>query len=273
MSVVQTEAPEGRSAASRAEGSPRALRLIVCDWNGTLFREELEQTFFFGLCRRAVWRAVRRFNVRAMARLALRGMRCLAHYLAARRHPRLVTHHIGCIMALLEPDVLHGLTRDELAAYTQSYAQRIQGHLDRRLLDPLAAAREESGVRLGVISAGCREGIAAALAAEGTPFNFIEANEFTMDGDVTDSFDFALADNKHAVLVGLLALRNVDPAGVMFIGDSPQDEECLRAVGYPVVSFFASDSRKRQLAADCGAFVPADQADFARYLAAAINPK
>jgi len=266
MTVVRTAEPVGSGAAAPRQ----ALRLVVCDWNGTLFSEELEETFFFGLCRRAVWRAVRTFDVRAMMRLAFRGVQCCAHYFAARRNPRLVPHHIGCIMDLLEPDVLHGLTRDELADYASRYAHRIQGRLDRRLLDPLAKVRDEAGVRLGVISAGCREGIAAALAEEGTPFNFIEANEFTMDGDVTDSFDFALADNKHDVLMGLLALRDIDPDSVMFIGDSPQDETCLRAVGYPVVSFFATETRKRQLAADCGAFVPADEADFARHLAAAL---
>jgi len=266
---VQPAATQVRAAAP--DIVPRALKLVVCDWNGTLFSEELEQTFFFGLCLRAVWRAVSMLNFQAMARPTFRGVGCFAHYFAARRHPRLVPHHISCIMDLLEPDVLHGLTRDELADYTRRYAQRIQGDLDRKLLDPLAKIRAEGRIRLGIISAGCREGIRAALEAEGTPFDFVEANEFTMDGEVTDSFDFAMADNKCDVLTGLLALRGIDPGAVMFIGDSPQDEDCLRAVGYPVVSFFASDARKRQLAADCGAFVPADEADFTRHLAAAVN--
>ena len=247
------------------------LRMIVCDWNGTLFSEELEETFFFGLCRRAAWRALRRLNLPALTRLGVHGILCVGHYLAARCNPRRVPHHIGEIMKLLSRDVLRGLSRDELADYCTQYAHRIQRHLDRRLLDPLAKVRAESPVRLGIISAGCREGIAAALEAEGTPFDFIVANEFTMAGGVTASFEFALAENKLDVLSALLVERGIDPAAVMFIGDSPQDEACLRAVGYPVVSFNATDARKRQLAADCGAFVPADQADFTRHLATAIG--
>ena len=250
---------------------PEPLRMIVCDWNGTLFTEELEETFFFGLCRRAAWRALRRMNLPALTRLAVHGILCFGHYFAARGNPRRVPHHIGAIMKLLSRDVLRGLSRDELADYCTRYARRIQPRLDRRLLDPLAKVRAESPVRLGIISAGCREGIAAALEEECTPFDFIAANGFTMAGDVTASFDFALTENKLDVLTALLAERQIAPAAVMFIGDSPQDEACLRAVGYPVVSFYATAARKRQLAADCGAFAPADQADFARHLAAAVG--
>ena len=248
------------------------LQMVVCDWNGTLFRDRLEETFFFGLCQRAVWRLLKRLDVIALTRVGMCGLRCFGHYLVARRRPRQVPYHIGRIMRRLNRDVLRGLSRDELADYTRRYARRIQRKLDRRLLDPLMALRAESRVTLGMISSGCREGITAALAEVGAEFDVVLANEFIMDGDVTASFEFALADDKHDALVRMLAERNIPPAAVMFIGDSPQDEHCLREVGYPVVSFFADDSRKQQLADDCGAFVPADQAHFERHLHEALNP-
>ena len=247
------------------------LQMIVCDWNGTLFRDRLEETFFFGLCHRALRRSLGRFDLVGLAKLGLCGMRCFMHYLVSRRRPRRVPYHIGRIMRLLNRDVLRGVPRDELDAYTRRYARRIQGKLDRRLLDPIVAVRAERPVTLGIISSGCREGITAALAMAGVEFDFVLANEFRMAGDVTESFDFAMADDKHEALVRMLAERNVPSAGVMFIGDSPQDEHCLGEVGYPVVSFFADDSRKQQLAEDCGAFIPADQGDFSRHLDQALR--
>jgi len=248
------------------------LQMVVCDWNGTLFRDRLEETFFFGLCRRAVWRLFRRCNVIGLARLAMCGLRCFGHYLVARRRPRQVPYHIGRIMRHLNRDVLRGLSAEELAAYAARYARRIQPRLDRRLLDPLMAARAESQIMLGVLSSGCREGIVAALAETGAECDVVAANTFTMDADVTVAFKFALTDDKHEALAGMLAERNIPPGAVMFIGDSPQDEHCLCGVGYPVVSFFADDSRKQQLARDCGAFIPVDQAHFERHLREAMGP-
>lgn len=258
-------------APARGPGPQQALRLIVCDWNGTLLRDKLEETFFFGLSRRAVWRALRGLDVPALFRLGVHGLQCLGHYLAARWNPRHVPEHIGRIMDLLNRDVFSGLRRDELADYTRRYARRIQGRLDRRLLEPLMALDRDGAVALGIISAGCREGITAALDEARAPFDFVIANEFRMAGEVTEFFDFALAGDKRDVLLGVLAERNVPPESVMFIGDSPQDEQCLAVVGYPVVSFFANGARKRQLAADCGAFVPADRADLSRHIASALS--
>ena len=245
--------------------------MIVCDWNGTLFSERLEETFFLGLCRRATWRAVKRVNLVALARLAICGMRCFGHYLLARRYPRRVPYHIGRIMDLLNRNVLGGLAREELDDYARRYARRIQSRLDRRLLDPLAAVRAESQVILGVISSGCREGITAALADAGAGFDFVRANAFRMEAGAATEFEFTHAADKHEELDRVLAEWDVPRESVMFIGDSPQDEQCLREVGYPVVSFFAAGARRQQLAEDCGAFVPADQEDFRRHIDAALS--
>ena len=60
------------------------LRMIVCDWNGTLFRDPLEERFFFGLCRLAFYKAVRSGSLRNISSLIMRGLwwvsRQLSHW-------------------------------------------------------------------------------------------------------------------------------------------------------------------------------------------------
>jgi phosphoserine phosphatase len=247
------------------------LRMVICDWNGTLFADTLEEAFFFGLCRRAFFQAVRRADARKAARLGALGVRCYRQYLLARRDPQHVPRYIARIVGLLDADVFSGLTREDVTTYARGYARRIQRGLDRRLLEPLRALRAEVGVPLGVISAGCRAGIEAALAEAGAAFDFVIANEFRWAGDVTAGFEFRIADDKHERLDRFLAGAGIDPADVMYIGDSPQDEACFDLVGLPVLSFRATEEHKRRFARDCGAFAPASRAEFEAYLRQAAS--
>ena len=243
------------------------LRMILCDWNGTLFRDTLEEAYFVGLCRRAVFRAARRGRLGRLARLTAAGARCYLQYAAARLRPSETMPRIGRIIELLNPVVFRGLTAGELAAYDAEYARRVQPKLDRRLLDPLWATHRRCGAEMGVLSAGCRAGIAAALRAAGCEVNLILANEFRMDGDVVAGFDFALTSNKADALEALLAERGVAPEDVLYVGDGEHDEQCLRLVGYPVVSFYATRTARRQLTENCGAFAPTTREQLERHLA------
>jgi len=247
------------------------LKMVVCDWNGTVFRERYEETFSFGLCRRAFRRALWRGNIRKLTRLSDLAVRCYRLYRAAKRDPDRTIEYIAKIIDLLNDDVFAGLSRAELDRYVRRYARKVRRRLDRRLLEPLMAVAAEAGLRTGVLSSGCREAIEATLAGAGYRFDFITANAFGMDGDVTASLEFAVADNKSDLLTALLAERNIDPADVMYIGDSPQDEACFRLVGMPVVSFWARDVHKARFRRTCRAFVPTDQADFNRHLRAAAG--
>jgi phosphoserine phosphatase len=242
------------------------LRMIVCDWNGTLFREPLEKTFFVGLCGRALWRAVRAADGRKVRRLIRLGTRCVGLYCAAKRDPERATEHIARVVDLLNPDVFRGLGREELEAYIRRHARRVRSGLDSRLLEPLRAVVSRTGAAMGVISSACGSAVEAALREAGHRLDFVLANEFRMDGSETASFDFTIATNKLDVLSGFLAERNVDPGEVMYVGDSPQDEACLRHVGMPVVSFWATPAHKQRFSRTCGAFVPADRAAFEEYL-------
>ena len=247
------------------------LRLILCDWNGTIFRDTLEETFFFGLCRRAMLGAIARADVRKVARLLAAGRRCWREYRLARRRPDDVPLHIARIVEMLNADVFRGLTRADLASYARSYARQIQPRIDRRLLGPLRAASDARAVPIGVVSAGCRQGIEAALAAAGAPFDFVVANDFRWNGDVTAGFEFTISDNKRKVLEWVLETHGVGADEVMDVGDSPQDEQCFRMVGVPVVSFYAAAAHRRRFARDCGALVPADQEAFEDILRRAMD--
>ena len=249
------------------------LRLVVSDWNGTLLREKLEETFFLGLCRRAVVRSLKRLELRRLFRIILAGMRGYVEYRGARRSPSRVPHHITRVVELLNPLVFRGLTQQELEDYTAAYARRAQPMLDPRMVAPLELARQRFSLRVGVMSSGCRSGIEATMNMAGYPVDFICANDFWWDGDRTGGFRFNLTDNKLELLDLVLAEHKVDPADVMYIGDGPMDAECFGRVGWPVASFFASHRQKSQFAREYGAFVPTSQADFQKHLFAACAGK
>ena len=247
------------------------LRLIVCDWNGTLFRDTLEEAYFVGLCRRVLWRSLWPLRVRKAASIAVAGVRCYAAYLRARFRPQGTLRQIGRIIELLNGPVFAGISAAELEAYTVQYGYRVRSGLDWRLLDPLRAIHDETRVPLGVISSGCRRGIAAALSEAGCEFDFILANDFRMDGEAVGAFEFTLTDNKWEILRGVLAERGIDPRDVMYIGDSEQDAACMENVGFPVLSFWARPAVKEQFARQYGAFAPADEEAFEQHVRAAIG--
>ncbi len=249
------------------------LQLVVCDWNGTLLREKLEETFFLGLCRRAVVRAITHVQPRKLFRIMLAGLRGFREYRAALRRPDRVPHHITRVVEMLDPLVFRGLKQEELDNYTQFYAKRAQPMLDARMLAPLQLARERFSLPVGVISSGCRTGIEATMSMANYHADFICANDFWWDGNRTGGFRFNLTDNKRLLLDMALAEHEVDPADVMYIGDGPLDAECFGRVGWPVVSFFASHRHRARFARDYGAFAPANQAAFQEHLFSACEGK
>ena len=247
------------------------LRLVVCDWNGTLLREKLEETFFLGLCRRDVVRAIKRGHLRKLFRIMVAGLRGYREYRGALRRPDRVPHHITRVVEMLNPLVFRGLSQEELDDYTRFYARRAQPMLDPRMLAPLELARERFGLPVGVISSGCRSGIEATMSMANYPVDFICANDFWWDGNRTAGFRFNLTDNKLQLLDMVLAEHDVDPADAMYIGDGPLDAECFGRVGWPVVSFFASHRHRARFAREYGAFAPPSQAAFQEHLFSACG--
>jgi len=246
------------------------LRLIACDWNGTLFRDTLEEAFFLGFCRREFLRAVRGRELARVWDLSGLALRCYRRYLLARLHPEQAPEHVARIVEMINEKVFRGVPRANLDAFTAEYARRIQPRIDRRLIGPLRAVRRESGVPLAIVSLGCREGIEAALARAGCPADAVLANQFRFRGEAVEEFAFTIRYNKARVLSDFLAERGIAPAEVMYVGDSPQDEGCLRLVGMPVLSFWATREHKKLFARRHEAFVPQNESEFEDYIRRAL---
>ena len=126
--------------------------------------------------------------------------------------------------------------------------------------DPLVAAAE----------AACGLTLDGLFRADAGARRFFELGWVEAEdgyGTVLAEFD-VIPTNEQADL-------DIDPVdyhfegGEVLIGFGPDPEDEWGP--YSVVSFFADDSRKQQLADDCGAFIPTDQAHFQHHLHDAIN--
>lgn len=241
--------------------------MIVCDWNGTLFRDPLEERFFFGLCRLAFYKALRSGSLRSISSLIMRGLWCFREYLSAKGRGDKTLAHIARLIEILNPCVFAGIPKAELESYAWSYAMRIQDKLDMRLVWPLKQLVSDAEVPVAVISSGCREGIVPALGLVGLDVDDVMANEFVLDDEgFTEKFDFRITHNKAALLFALLERRGISAGDTMYIGDSRADEDCFREVGYPVASFFAAPAFRERAARMRLAYCPANQDDFRDYL-------
>jgi len=243
------------------------LRMIVSDWNGTLFSDPLEEKFFQGLCKKAFYKALKGMSLRTMTSLLMRGAWGFREYLSAKGRKTKTLEHIAKLVDILNPCVFAGLTQAELDEYAWKYAFRIRKKLDMRLIWPIRSMVRERNVPLVIISSGCKEGIIPAMELMDIRVDRVVANVFNMNGSgVTTGFDFQITDNKADLLEEVLKEHDLDPSEVMYLGDSLADEECFGMVGYPVVSFFTKSDLKEKYSRRFGAFVPVDQEDFEKYL-------
>ena len=131
----------------------------------------------------------------------------------------------------------------------KSASDIFQRSTDRRVV-------RDHSIPIAVVSSGCREGIVPALELQGLEIRNIVANGFDIGEDgLTTGFNFHIAENKADLLLELLETNGVDPAEVMYIGDSLADAGCFQVVGYPVVSFFADHDRRERFVRRFGSFV------------------
>lgn len=250
------------------------LQLIVCDWNGTLFKDPLEEQFFSGLCKLAFWRTLRTRSLRKLSALLVSGLKCYREYLSAKGRGDKTIKHISNLVEMLNPCVFAGISRDELIQYTASYAKSIQKNMDMRLIVPIKQLALPADIPIAVISSGSREGIMPSLELVGLEMEEVKANRFIFDDeDVTEGFDFSIRHNKVELLEEILEQRKIDPRHVMYIGDAQADEGCFRMVGYPVVSFFAMAGFRLRVNRLGIANSPNDQDEFTNYLQEAIESK
>jgi phosphoserine phosphatase len=216
---------------------------------------------------RAVWAG----DAERAFRLGRMGAGCIRLFLRAWAHRDRTLECIARITDLINRDAIAGLPVAFVERFTRDYARRAVRRIDRRLLDPLQAARRRHGVRLGVISSGSRAGIRQALAAAGCELDFVLANDFRLDGDTVEALELSIMSNKAEVLAALLDEQGVGAEEVMYVGDSQPDEACFAQVGWPVVSFLARRKDRRRFARRHGAFVPRRVEDLRRHLRQACS--
>jgi phosphoserine phosphatase len=166
--------------------------------------------------------------------------------------------------------VINGLPGKVLERYLPTYAVGAKYRLDQRLLRPLKKVREQHGLLLGIISSGCDIAIMQTLKAAGYPFDFVKANCFHQNGSRVEAFTLEIYDNKSEVLKTVLAEREIESSSVMYIGDDWQDQECLRAVRFPVVSFFAHPDTRICLKKELNVYAPETEENFEQYLQKAL---
>lgn len=247
------------------------LRAVICDWNRTLLRDEYEIEFFRGLARCAARNFLGGLNLTRLYRLWGAKKRCEALYRRTTGvREAFQKGTFETILELMNRAVIKGFPTEKLDRYLLDYAAEAQYRLDHRLLNPLVKAQRERGVLLGIISSGCDIAIMQTLRASSCSFDIVRANCFQRNGDQIEAFALDIYENKLGVLRAILTEKKLEPEVVMYIGDDWQDEACLRAVRFPVVSFFADPKSRIALKKEVGAYAPHDAEEFDRYLNEAL---
>ncbi|MCL0065991.1 MG2 domain-containing protein, partial [Dehalococcoidia bacterium] len=160
--------------------------------------------------------------------------------------------------------VIQGVEIDSITRRVNLYASHASRRLDGRILRPIEEMHRRGG-QAGILSVGYGYGIARILSAGGygEVFDFIEANGLQTNGSRVSEVSFRTG--KSSWLTELLSRLSVPPDKAIYIGDARPDEPCFEIVGYPVVSFLATDDFKQHCARKFGAqCVPESEADLQR---------
>ena len=238
------------------------LKLVICDWNRTLFEDKYEEIFFRGLSRHVLLQAVKKFNIPKVYILWRIKNKCNNLLLQVNNGDK----YIKDIINILNENIIRDLPLGFLNEYTKKYAKNAVKRLDKRILEPLKRLRLSKGIKLGIISSGYISGIEQTLKNAGYIFDFIKANDFEINGDTLIRFKLDVFNNKKEILKKVLTDYSMNSKETIYIGDDWQDEECFEEVGYPVVSFLAEEKYKKSFSGKFSAFVPEDEDTFREYL-------
>jgi phosphoglycolate phosphatase-like HAD superfamily hydrolase len=240
------------------------LKLVICDWNRTLFKDYFEETFCVQIFKLVAVKALKNFNIPEIISLTLLAVK--SKHLLWRAKRGKTTNSIYELIALLNKDLFSKIAKDDLTKLLEAYGQAGMAKLDLRLLKPLKNLKERKNIRLGIISSGYYQGIKQILERSGFIFDFIIADDFLSAESSGVRFELKVNSNKADILERILREEKVKKEDVMYIGDDSRDEECLREVGFPVAAFLATDENKLRFEKAYNAFVPKTQRDLEKYL-------
>jgi phosphoserine phosphatase len=162
---------------------------------------------------------------------------------------------------------LNGQRVDYINSIADAFARENYGLLDERVLNPLRLA-SENGVFTGILSVGYDYLIRRTLAEAGfeNVFDKIVANTLESDGGIAIGLTLGIYDRKAEVLEEEFFRKlgmGFNGHNTAYIGDSDDDKPIARILdpGNFVVSLLASDDFKQEMASECGAAVPENEAD------------
>lgn len=241
------------------------LKLAICDWNRTLFKDYFEETFCIQVFKFVAIKAAKEFNIPRIITLITLALKTKQLVACAKRDKTI--NPIYELIELLNKDLFSKITTDDIAKLLEIYVKTGATKLDPRILKPLQSLKERESVRIGIISSGYRQGIKQILDKYGFSFDFIIANDFSsLINNKGVRFEFKITSNKADILKQILREEKVDKEDTMYIGDDSRDESCFQEVAFPVVSFLATAEDKQRFKELYNAFVPLDQYEFEKYL-------
>jgi len=239
--------------------------IILSDWNGTLIEDRDETPIVEFVGRGLIKDSLPFHPVRFLRMIkAKRQLEALSRRvdLSAGLYPLETVKQMHQICNR----VIQGVEIDSITRRVNLYAAGASKRLEERILRPIEEMHRQ-GRKAGILSVGYGYGIARILSAGGygEVFDFIEANGLETDGSRVSKLSFRIG--KSSWLTELLSRLSVSPDKAIYIGDASPDEPSFEIVGYPVVSFLATDDFKQHCARKFGAqCVPESEADLRKYL-------
>jgi len=229
------------------------IRIVVFDWNGTLTRDRFEIGFFSGLLGAllrdnpldwSLWSRTIAIN------------RKVRDVFKNHRAESLQDEIVGIVPRI--NDILEShLTETTLEKYMARSRRARRRQLDMVMLASFKSLREELGVKMGIISSGCRLNIERSLSDCGVHLDFIEANELQRQkGQRGYRYNLVVLGNKGDVLKRSVESIGEDLSNVAYVGDDIQDIPCFQIAGYPILSPWASRDARSTIAAGVNVHAP-----------------
>lgn len=239
--------------------------ILISDWNGTLV-EDKDETAIVEFIGRGLLKDSLPFHPVRFLHIIMIKRQLEALYRKIEPSSGLYPLETVRQMHQICNSVIKGVEIDSITRRVNLYAAGASRRLDERILRPIEEMHRR-GKKTGILSIGYGYGIARILFAGGygEVFDFIEANGLETEGSRVSGLSFRI--DKSDWLTEILSHLSVSPDKTIYIGDAGPDEPCFEIVGYPIVSFLATDDFKRHCARKFGAqCVPESEADLLKYL-------
>ena len=249
-----------------------ATKLIVLDWNGTLFRTLDDRVLVRHLAKAVLGAAARQVLRGRLGALAVFGGFALGRVAYERAKKRYDRGEIG-LAELVEPfnrTILRGAPLSLIEGAADAYGARHASLLDQRMLQPLSEAHAR-GSRLIIYSAAYDRGIRAVLDASelGGVFEELVCNTLEQEDGRALGLTARYRDDKAGDFEAeFVDRRGWSPSGTVYAGDNAADEPIAELLprGRFIVPFLAPDAFKEHMSAGYGAFVPESTDELSAYL-------